>query len=334
MRFFLSSFCLIGLLNIPFTGAVCAADPIPEPEEDAAGPIEVEVTDEEAADEIPAESEPETTAEPEPEPAPAPAPEPLVPPPTVDPELRNLYLGDQGSKLGSPAGPRTIKPRAPEKRKKPEDAWKSEIEVGAAGYRGNSDSELFIARFRSGKKTEKDEIEFNARTSYGVSDGEKNRQNAEASGKYRYNLGERLYVAPEARYYYDKIADVDYQAIGLLSLGYDVIKTEWTHFSLEAGPATIHEKKGGIPKDFVAFRLAESLEQRINTHVVIWERVEVLPALDDTSVYLVVAEAGIESALSSWLRFRTAIQHRYDSNPAEGKEQADLFLTASIAAEF
>jgi putative salt-induced outer membrane protein YdiY len=68
--------------------------------------------------------------------------------------------------------------------------------------------------------------------------------------------------------------------------------------------------------------------------VLLWERVEVLPALNDTDFYLVLAEVGVESSLADWLRFRTAAQLRYDSAPAEDKEEADLFMTASLVAVY
>jgi len=267
------------------------------------------------------------------EPLPAPELELEPPPPIVDPALRKLYLGDQGGSLGSPSGPRDLRLKR-EKKDKKKDAWKHRLELGAVAYRGNKDSELFLGKFRTGKETKDYEIDLRAGINYGTTDGEKDRQNAEANGKYRHNLDNQFYTAVELRYYYDAIANLDYQFTAIWSLGYDVVRTESTLFSLEAGPAYIREKKDEEAKDFIAARFAESLERKLNDHVLIWERAEILPALNDTSVYWVLAEIGVESALSSWLRFRVAAQNRYDSQPAEDKEKNDFFTSASLVAEY
>ena len=266
------------------------------------------------------------------EPAPPMTPIRVMPElPAVDPALRRLYLGEQGSQLGQPKGPRKFKTA---KGERTERSWRNELEVGATGYRGNSDSDLFLLKLQSERKTEVSRLGLGAHGNFGNSEGERNRQNAGADASYRHDLGGRYYYAAELRYYYDGLAELDYQVLGLLSLGYDLVKSERTVFSLESGPAYIVEKKGDARKDFLAVRLAESLEHMLNERVLLWERAEFLPALNDASVYLVMAEVGVESVLSAWLRFRTALQYRYDSNPADDKEQADYFLAASLVAVY
>jgi putative salt-induced outer membrane protein len=251
--------------------------------------------------------------------------------PTVDPDLRMLYLGDQGSRLGSPRGARDLKPARGEKEKSP---WRSEVEVGATGYRGNTDSDLVMLKLQTEHTTEENRLKLGARGYLGNNEGERNRENAGADISYREQLRNRTYYSAEARYFYDALADLDYQAIALLSLGYDVLKSDDTLLDVEAGPAYITEKKGGERKDFVAARVAVSVEHLINESVLLWERAEYLPAIEDTAVYLVIAEVGLESVLSSWLRFRSVVQQRYDSQPADDKEKGDLFMTVSMVTVF
>jgi putative salt-induced outer membrane protein YdiY len=252
-------------------------------------------------------------------------------PPAVDPDLRKRYLGDQGTRLGSPHGARSLEPA---KHKRPDRAWHGEVEVGATGYRGNTDSDLLVLKLKNERKTELSKWTLGAHGYFGNSEGERNRENAGAEVSYRHDLEGRTYYAAEARYYYDGLADLDYQATALFSLGYDLVKSEDTLLAVEAGPAYITEKKGGEQKDFVAARLAVAVDHLINERVLLWERVEVLPALNDTDFYLVLAEVGVESSLADWLHFRTAAQLRYDSAPAEDKEEADLFMTASLVAVY
>lgn len=248
--------------------------------------------------------------------------------PAINRELRDLYLRQQSRGLGLPGGAQDLRQSAA--RNHPERRWHGEAEVGATGYRGNTDSDLVTLRLKSERTTTNSELTLAAQGHLGSNEGERNQENAGANLAYRHDLRERFYGAGELRYYYDALADLDYQTMILLSMGYDLMKDEDTKFTLEAGPAYIMEKKGGARDEFVAARLAASVEHRIDQRVLLWEQAEYLPALNDPSVYLVLAEVGVESLLSSWLSFRTTVQLRYDSHPADDKEEADLFMTAAL----
>lgn len=250
---------------------------------------------------------------------------------TVDPELRSLYLGEHGSRLGSPKGPQNLQTIKPGKE---ERVWHTELEVGATGYRGNSDADLMLLKLQIDREEEGSRLNLGARGNVGHRDGETDRKNAGANASYRHDLDERFYYSSELRYFYDAMASLDYQVMGMFSLGYDIAKSEAAIFSIETGPAYIVEKKGEEGKEFLALRCAESLEVKVNEQALIWERAEYLPALSDPGVYLFIAEAGVETALSSRLRFRTVYQYRYDSSPAEGKISSDAFIAASLVAVY
>jgi len=265
----------------------------------------------------------------EPEPAEPPLKPTLPKRPVVDPGLRNMYLGS--SAIGANTGARALKRPAKEK---PEKAWKSEIEVGATGYRGNTDSEFMMLKLKTEKKREHGSVRFSAKGTVGNNNGERDRENAEVEAALRNRIEGRWYYTAEARYFTDEIADVDYQVITILSPGYELIQSEDAHLALELGPAYIAEKKGGIDKDFAAVRLAILMDKLIDDRILVWERFEYLPAIEDASVYLVIGEIGVESILTNWFSLRTVLQQRYDSNPAEDKEKQDIFLSASLVTSF
>lgn len=249
--------------------------------------------------------------------------------PRVDPDLRKFYL--KGRNLGSVNGPRAV--RKPEQKKK-DRAWKSEIEVGATGYRGNTDSELLLLRLKTERKKEFNSLRFEAKGSIGNKDGERDRENGEAVAAMRRELKDRWYYTAEVNYFTDKIADVDYQVVSVLSPGYEFIRQDDAHLALELGPAYIAEKKGGERDNFAAVRLAILMDKLIDERILVWESFQYLPAIEDPSVYLLIAEVGVESIFNDWFRLRTVLQTRYDSNPAEDKEKQDIFLTASLVTVF
>ena len=258
---------------------------------------------------------------------PALAPAPV--PPRVDPGLRDMYLGGRG--VGGQSGPRALS--KPE-REIDRGLWKSEIEFGASGYRGNTDSELFMLRLKTERTKEHNSLRFGAKTYIGNKDGQRDRENTEAEVALRREIHNRWYYTAEVRYFTDPLADLDYQMVSVLSPGYEFIRTEYAHLSLELGPAFIAEKKGEEKKDFFAGRLALMMDRLIDDRILIWERFEYLPALEDTSVYLMLAEVGAESRLTDWFRLRTALQVRYDSDPAPDKENEDIFLHVSLVTIF
>ena len=249
--------------------------------------------------------------------------------PRVDPELRQFYL--RGSRLGSPSGPRALKKPAPKKR---ESFWKHQLELGATGYRGNTDSELLLFRAKSERTEKPNQFRFGARATVGNKDGKRDRENGEVEVAWRRTFSDRWYATAESRYFTDKMADVDYQVVTVLSPGYDVLRHERAHIALEIGPAYIVEKKGDEEKDFVAARLALMMDTLIDERVLLWERIEYLPALEDSRAYLILVELGVESIINDWFRIRTVLQQRYDNDPADDKDKRDLFVAVSLVAVF
>lgn len=242
-------------------------------------------------------------------------------------DLRDYYLLNQSARMGAPSGARELKPT---ELPRPERAWMGEVETGATVNRGNTDSDLLLLKLKATREREDDEFTLGAQGFLGHNDGERNQENASAHTAYRHTLRDRFFYAAEARYYFDALAELDYQVMALLSLGYDVLREKDLRLSLEAGPAYIVERKGGDENNFWAARLAISAELLIEQRALIWERAEYMPSLEDAAVYLALGEVGVDTILSSWLRFRTSMQIRYDSQPAEDKDNTDLFMAVSL----
>jgi putative salt-induced outer membrane protein YdiY len=336
---------LIGLLllTISYPADPARAETPTESEPTTTGPNTVTPV------ELETESEPEPVAPAEPEPPPAPVvdepddagdilpdleaetpPDPSLPrPPRVNPELRKMYL--RGSNIGAGTGPRALKKPAGPKR---ERLWKSELEIGATGYRGNTDSELFLVKFQTERAWSNTALRLSGRGTLGNKDGERDRENGEIEAALRRGLQNRWYVTAEGRYFTDAIADLDYQFVGVLSPGYEWIRTDTAYAALELGPAYIVERKGGEENDFAALRLAAFLEQTLDNRILLWQRLEYLPSIEDTGVYLLIGELGVETLFTYWFRMRTMVQQRYDSDPAEDKEKQDIFLSASLVTVF
>jgi putative salt-induced outer membrane protein YdiY len=141
-------------------------------------------------------------------------------------------------------------------------------------------------------------------------------------------------LALDGKVFHDRLADLSYRANGSLSIGRHFIRTDRTAFSAEAGPGYVAEKKGGEEEGFVAGRLAQYFEFMVTPSLQVWQSLEYMPNLEDPRVYFLNAEIGLETRLLSDLSLRFTVEDRYDSHPAEDKENNELLTTTALSWSF
>ena len=300
----------------------------------AESPAEEPGTEEPAATPAPAPEEPvvePVVAEP-----PA-AVEPVAAPAKPRPDMRGADLSDAfqgaGSSLFGVKG-RTLKLPAKKSVKKEKGVWRREIELGTSAAQGNKDNLRYDASAEATRETEVNFMALKVGGRYGESDDERDAENATGEAKFQHLLTERWYVATEANIYHDQIADLAYRARGSLSLGRFFVRAEKAILSVEAGPGYVAERKGGVNDGFMAGRVAQHLEFLVTSSLQVWQAVEYIPSFEDSRVYFVNAEVGLETLLVSTLSLVCTVENRYDSNPAEGKESNDLLTKTALKWKF
>jgi len=244
-------------------------------------------------------------------------------------ELQKLYLSARDAQSSVPSGPERLKLRR-QSVEEDSDLWESSLELGLTVNRGNTDSDAYLLRIETKRKGQNTEFLANAQGLRGESDGEITKDNTQGIIRYSQNLSEFDYHVFELRAFRDRLADIDYQFIATWSYGYYLIQNEDTFLSIEAGPGYVQVKKEDETSGYFAAHLAERGEASVNDSVIIWQAVDYFPSLDESSRYLVTAEAGIESVLGKNLSFRAALQNRYDSTPATDKEKNDISTLLSL----
>ena len=85
---------------------------------------------------------------------------------------------------------------------------------------------------------------------------------------------------------------------------------------------------------YMALRLAERFEHKLNDRARVWQSAEFLPQVDDFSNYVIVAEVGVEADLTEKLSLRSFIQDNYDNDPARGRKKNDVRLVTALAYKF
>ena len=213
-------------------------------------------------------------------------------------------------------------------------AWDTSAALGLTVTRGNSDTLLFTGNILTGKKWDQNELAFGADAIYAENNSVKNAESFHGFGQYNRLFTERLYGYMRLDALHDAIADIEYRLTLSPGAGYYFITNESTKLSGEVGPGFIYEKQGDDSRGYVTLRLAERFDHKVNDRVKIWQSVEILPQVDNFSNYIVNAELGVETSLTTKFSLRTYLQDTYDNEPAPGREKNDLKLVAAVAYKF
>ena len=117
-------------------------------------------------------------------------------------------------------------------------------------------------------------------------------------------------------------------------VGYYAIKQPKTTLKFEAGPSAVIEKQGDDKTEYAALRLGERFEHKFTEKSRVYQSVEFLPQIDRFHNYLLVAEAGVEAALTDKFLVRAAVIDTYDNVPAEDRKKNDIKFITSLVYKF
>ena len=307
--------------------AAWAADeavPAAEPVADGAAPAPAEEPAAAPAADVPVE------------PAPPAAEEPAKPrkaePVYRGSDMKEAFQGAGSSHFGMSG--RVNKMPAKKSVRKEKGEWKRSLEAGLSTASGNSDMLRYDGSASAAKETEENYFFLEAGGRYGESDNETDAANATGEAKVQHRLSERNYAALDVHARHDQIADLSYRVRGSLSLGRHFIWSDRIVLSAEAGPGYVSEKKGDEKEGFVAGRVGQYLEILLTDSLQIWESADFVQNLEDSAVYFITAEVGLETVLVGNLNLRLSLEDTYDSQPAEDKVGNDLTTKTTLVWRF
>jgi len=213
-------------------------------------------------------------------------------------------------------------------------AWESSVSAGLSLTKGNSDTLLTTAAFKTRTKTPANEFLFGVNGSYGENDSVKNNETLHGVGQYNHLFSERFYGYLNAESLHDGIADLQYRFTLSPGAGYYFVKTTNTTFAGEVGPGLIFQRLGGVDTTYASLRLAERFKHKLNDGARVWERAEILPQVNKLENFLVNAEIGAEAALTKTFSLRGTLQDNFVNQPAPGRKDNDVKLISSLVYKF
>lgn len=214
------------------------------------------------------------------------------------------------------------------------DTWLTTGSIGFSLARGNSETLLLTAGIDTVKYSDVDETRFGVLGSYGEVGTTTNVQNLRATAQYNRVLSGPLYLGAGADYLMDDMADLDYRVTPAMLLGAYLVKTDATKLALEAGPSWTFQNQGGIEDNFFSVVARERFETVLTSGSKVFQSVSALFNTEDSSDYVIIAEAGIDMKIGGAWNFRVAAQDIYDAIPASGAEQNELRLISGISINF
>ena len=212
--------------------------------------------------------------------------------------------------------------------------WITSASFGFSLAKGNTDNLLANGNLLSSRKWNRNEVDLGTDGTYGETDGTQSAGNIHGFAQYNRLFTERFFGLLRVDAINDAIADIDYRVTVSPGVGYYFIKNTNTFLRAEAGPGFVFERVGGVTDSYVTLRLAERFETKMNDRVKLWQSLEILPAFEDFDSYVLNAEIGIDTSLTTKLSLRTFVQDTYDSTPAAGLKKNDVKLIVAIAYKF
>ena len=222
--------------------------------------------------------------------------------------------------------------------------WETSAALGATVAGGNTETILVSGNAQAQRKWEKYELNLGADGAYGKTEDQTTHEDETTAqslkGFLQYNrlFTPRFYGYLRGDAIHDKIGGVDYRLIAGAGAGYYFIKEPATTFRGELGGAVVYERVDDPPDNkydrYATVRAAERFEHKFSERVRVWQSAEVLPEIGNWDNYLINAEVGLESALTSKLSLRTYLQDTYDHEPPVGRKKNDWKWVTALAWKF
>ena len=233
----------------------------------------------------------------------------------------------------------------------PTNKWESVFALGLGYTTGNSENFLGTASITSARKWSKDEMLLGLSAGYGESTTETDNptppprtltehnttdQYVRGYAQWNHLFSDRFYAGIRLDGVYDDVAGIDYRFILSPLAGYYLIKKPNIFLAVEAGPSFIAEHLRGEAADqYFGLRFGDRFEYKFfEGRARIWQTASYVPQVDDFNNYVLTVEVGIGASLSKVLELRLVVYDEYDNEPAPGRKNNDLKLTAQIGYKF
>jgi putative salt-induced outer membrane protein len=224
--------------------------------------------------------------------------------------------------------------------------------VGTAAFAitsGNTSSTSLLLNADTSRATEADKISLGAMANYARS---KNNGDADSKttsnkwglfGQYDFNLTPELFAFGRVGFDSDKIIDLNLRSSLAGGLGYKVINTTDTTFTVFGGLGYTLDKYSvnqtvGNKTDSrfsrTSLYLGEESTHVLSSTVSFKQRLDLFPGLSGDKAFLAKFNAGLAVAMSSTMSLSVGVTDAYNSKPPVGVKKNDLGIFTGVNVKF
>ncbi len=206
---------------------------------------------------------------------------------------------------------------------KPAKKWKGNIQLGYASTSGRQDTQNANLSAEAVRESESTRWTLGGAARYGETDGEKDVDAQEVSGKCDVFLSDRVYVYGDLGALRDSINLTELRLSPGLGIGRKFITGDRFSLEGEAGTTYIWERQEALTGETVTEtdwygRIAGRIRWKLGETAEFSEELEILPGLSSSDEFRYRSVSQITATLTSSLSLAAGFTVDYDDNPPEG----------------
>lgn len=230
---------------------------------------------------------------------------------------------------------------------KTDGAWRGVGGAALSATSGNTSGSSLLLNADAARATTADKISLGGMINYarnttaGTSQTTSNKWGA--FGQYDFNLTPDMFAFGRLGLEGDKLIDLSLRTSVAGGLGYKIINTEPTTFTVFGGVGYVTDKyssaqtvgdKTGTSFSRASLYVGEESTHQLTSTVAFKQRLDVYPGISGDKAILAKFNAGLSVAMSSTLNLNVGLTDNYNSKPPAGLKKNDLGLFTGVNVKF
>ena len=226
-----------------------------------------------------------------------------------------------------------------------DELWNGNVSLGLAGTAGNSETFSFTTGMNATRvtNTDKTTVYFTAvKASSAINGVSADTAQAVRGGwAYDHNIGSRFFVSSFNDYEYDKFQGLNLRVDLGGGLGYTLLKSDATAFSLQAGADYNHSSfmQGTVgaaapPTSAAELYWGDDYSLKLSKNSSLVQSFRMFNDVSQLGLYRMNFDAGATAQLKKWLTWNVTLSDRYLSDPVPGRKTNDVIYSTGLGIAF
>jgi putative salt-induced outer membrane protein len=219
----------------------------------------------------------------------------------------------------------------------PPPVWTGSASAGLGLTAGNSDTRNVNLAFEATRDPKtRNVLKLSALYLWSEQDGEASANRLSFLVRDEYKLSARAFVFGQLMYLRDPFKEIDYLVAPTGGLGYKLINSDRTTFSVDAGAGGSWEKNPGLDVTFSgAVTAGEQFSHKLSATASLTQSVSALWKMDDFGDALYTFGAGVSATLTARTSIKIELLDTYKTEPpTDDVKKNDVALLASLVYKF